>query len=274
MTSRLLRVPLENLTEGERALPKEAALYVTRVHRLGPGDALIAFDPSQRLEADATLLPSEPGQPVRVRLTVPRPARLVATRPVILLQALSKADKVDAVVRDATELGATQIFPVIAERSITIPKDAAARRARFQKIATEAARQCGRGDAPAVHPVMPLREALTEAASLVGARVHSGAEQNSEQPREPIAAQPKPLCVCLAPGATTQLGDMLCTIPPTAPFALVVGPEGGLSPAEIAACEASGFHNVSLGPFVLRTETVCAAVLGALLLSRGCALPA
>ncbi len=45
----------------------------------------------------------------------------------------------------------------------------------------------------------------------------------------------------------------------------MVGPEGGLTPSELDAAEAAGFARVTLGPLVLRTETVCAAVLGALL---------
>jgi 16S rRNA (uracil1498-N3)-methyltransferase len=50
---------------------------------------------------------------------------------------------------------------------------------------------------------------------------------------------------------------------------LAVGPEGGLTPAEIAAAGAAGFALVTLGPLTLRTETVCAAVLGALLAGSG-----
>jgi 16S rRNA (uracil1498-N3)-methyltransferase len=45
----------------------------------------------------------------------------------------------------------------------------------------------------------------------------------------------------------------------------VVGPEGGLTEGELELCERAGLDRVSLGPFTLRTETVCAAVLGALL---------
>jgi len=100
-------------------------------------------------------------------------------------------------------------------------------------------RQCGRGDAPVIAAPTPFGDALRDA---------------------PADA----LRLCLDPHAPRSLGAALVDLGPRA-VVLVVGPEGGLSPAEIEAAEAAGFARVTLGPLVLRTETVCAAVLGALL---------
>src|SRR5262249_23530063 len=143
--------------------------------------------------------------------------------------------------RDATELGATRVVPVICERSVARPDGA--RAARWRRIAVDAARQCGRGDAPAVEGPVPFVDAVHD-------------------------APPDALRLCLDPGAERPLGAALEEDQGQA-VVLAVGPEGGLTPAETAAAGSAGFVLVTLGPLVLRTETVCAAVLGALSARRG-----
>ena len=233
-----LRVPLSPLQAGERELPEEQARYVRRVHRLAVGDRFLAFDPEARLEAVAEILAGD--RAVRVRLEPPRPARLVALRPLTVVQSLAKGTKVDDVVRDATELGATEVVVAVAERSVKRGGDPA----RWKRVAIEAARQCGRGDVPAVSGPTVLLELLAL----------------------PLLAGT--LGLCLHPGAEVSLSAELSRAA-SAPVTLLIGPEGGFSDAELSAAAAAGYRLVSLGPFVLRAETACAAVLGALLASRG-----
>ena len=233
---RILRLPLDALVEGLCPLPPEAATYVTRVHRLGPGDRLVVFDPDRGVEADAEIAAVD-RRAVSLRVGPPRPAALRPARAVTLLQGVGKGDKLDAIVRDATELGVTRVVPVLCERSVARPD--AARAGRWRRIAVEAARQCGRGDAPVVAAPVPFAEAV-------------GAERGQGS------------CVCLDPAADRSLGAALGALGEGA-VVFAVGPEGGLTPDELAAAEAAGFVRVTLGPLVLRTETVCAAVLGALL---------
>ena len=238
-----LRVPAEDLAPGERTLPVEAAQYVARVHRRGPGDRLVLFDPDRAIEADAEIVDAgKRSVVVRVLATreAPRPLRSIA-----LIQGVGKGDKMDAIVRDATELGATSIAPALCERSVSRPD--ASRAARWRRIAVEAARQCGRGEAPVVAAPAPFEDAIRGA---------DGA-----------------LRICLDPRADGALGAALSGLSASGAVALVVGPEGGLSPAEMDAAEALGFLRVRFGPWVLRTETVCAAVLGAII-ARGDVAPA
>jgi len=230
-----LRVPLDGLAPGERALPREAAAYVTRVHRLGAGDRLVLFDPERAIEADAEILDAG-RRAVLVRVDEPR-AALRPAREITLIQGIGKGDKLDAIVRDATELGATRIVPAICARSVARPD--AARAERWRRIAIEAARQCGRGDAPVVTAPVSFGEAVRRPGE--GARL------------------------CLDPRAPRAIGEALATIGPATAVALAVGPEGGLTGEELAEAERAGFTRVTLGPLILRTETVCAAVLGALL---------
>ncbi len=235
----LLRVPLALGEIGLLTLPDDAATYVTRVHRLGVGDRFLAFDPGQAIEADAEIVAlSRKGATARIDAT--RPASRRPTRRVTLLQGSCKGDKMDAIVRDATELGATTIVPVITERSIARPD--AARADRWRRIAVEAARQCGRGDVPRVEEPVAL------AALLARSRA------------------PEVIAICLDPRAERALGAALAGLAAETEIAFLVGPEGGLSDEEIALAERAGYVPARLGTLVLRTETVCAAVLGGLLL--------
>lgn len=235
-----LRVPLGSIAAGVVALPAEAASYVVRVHRLREGDRFVVFDPELGIEADATL-EAIGKRSAEARIEAPRPAALRPGRRVTWIQAVGKGDKMDAVVRDATELGATRIIPAISARSVARPGEDRAQ--RWRRIAVEAARQCGRGDAPRVDAPMSLAAALAEARAAEG-----GA-----------------LGMCLDPYAETPLGARLAALTPAVEAAFVVGPEGGLTPEELGVCAALGFERVRLGALTLRTETVCAAALGALI---------
>jgi 16S rRNA (uracil1498-N3)-methyltransferase len=159
------------------------------------------------------------------------------------MQAVGKGDKLDAVVRDATELGATRVVPVITERSVSRPP--ASRSERWRRIAVEAARQCGRGDAPIVDEPAPLADVLEHWPAL---EAHAGDAR-----------------LCLSPSASAPIGPRLRGLDARGAIALLIGPEGGLTQAEISAAARAGFADVHLGRIVLRTETVCAAVLGAIL---------
>jgi 16S rRNA (uracil1498-N3)-methyltransferase len=236
-----LRVPLSSLEPGERLLAKDAAHYVTRVRRLEPGMRFVAFDPEARQEADAELIEGDRRGGVRVRIHEPRPASVLPTREVTLIQCVGKADKLDAVVRDATELDATAVLPAISARSVaTRASDAAV--GRLRRIALEAARQCGRGDVPRVERPAPLADVLR----AIGSELR----------------------LLLQPGAALHASSALERLTPGASVAIAIGPEGGFADDEVVLAMQAGFLPVRLGSTVLRTETVAAAMLGALLLRR------
>lgn len=228
-----IRAPVPSLSLGRRTLDKDVSHYLCRVLRLDIGDHFVAFDPETRTEGDATIDVAS-GVAAEVTIADVRRAAVVAGSALVLIYALAKGDKVDAVVRDATELGATRV--IVARASRSVPKGD--KLDRWKRVAEQAARQCGRGDPPAIDGVLAWDEALA-------------------------AAEDSVTKLCLVPGAETALGSRL----PSAvggSIAFAVGPEGGLTEEEIARAHARGFVAVSLGPFVLRTETVAAAVLGAI----------
>lgn len=243
----MIRVALPGLAQGTQYIGRDATHYLCRVLRLGPGDRFIAFDPIAKTEAEATILDAT-GVTARVEATGLRPAAVVAGSAVVLVYALAKGEKVDAVVRDATELGATCILVARTSRSISKADGdrAAGKLERWRRIAEQAARQCGRGDPPRIEGILSWHDALAAAAAEADARFCLW-----EQATEPLGS---PLAEAVASGAS---------------IAFAVGPEGGLSAAEAEEARALGFAPTSLGRFVLRTETVPTAVLGAVrVLSR------
>lgn len=245
----MVRAPLGDLAPGERTLSHETSHYLCRVRRLGVADRFVAFDPAARVEADAAIV--EAGPTARVEVGPLRPAEVVAVTELAIVYALAKGDKVDDVVRDATELGATRIVIARTERSVVKVSGAKSndKKERWLRIAEQAARQCGRADPPEIVGVFDWAEAL-ESVSTFGARF------------------------CLDPHAERALGPALTlAVANGASVAFAIGPEGGLSPAEIDVASAAGFTPVTLGRFVLRTETVAAAVLGAVRVLSGTATP-
>src|SRR5262249_17734042 len=150
----------------------------------------------------------------------------------------------DAIVRDATELGATRIVIAQTERAVVKAvrhgsERTNSKKERWRRIAEQAARQCGRADPPGIEGVYPWEEALSCAAGCA-------------------------VRFCLDPRAPVGVGAALASaIARGASVAFAVGPEGGLSPDEVATATRQGFRPISLGPFVFRTETVAAALLGA-----------
>jgi 16S rRNA (uracil1498-N3)-methyltransferase len=199
--------------------------HLSRVLRARPGEAITLFDgaggevPARivRIGHDRTELVAEVGAGER--------AAAPPETPLVLLTAVPRGGRMDFLVQKCCELGVSRIVPVITARSVVRPEPA--KRARWEKIAREAARQCGRADVPTVSPPAPLAAALA-----------------AELPTRRIVLSPEPG----APPLRTLLPDRAAT-------ALLVGPEGGLADAEVEAARAAGFQPASLGSRILRVET-------------------
>ena len=234
---RALRVPLEGLEPGLRRLTGDVARYIQRVHRLGPGAWLALFDSELGVEAEAEIVAAEAGV-VTCRLGSVRPSSY-RPLPICLLQALAKGSKPDLTIRDATALGVERIVFLESEHVVVRlePERGATRRSRWQRIAVEAARQCGRGNVPAIHGPLPLLDVVAQAL--------------------------EPQRLLLSPTGAPLL-ERLSAWQPGQAVALLVGPEGGLSPAEVSRAEAAGFRASALGRTTLRTELAGLAALGAL----------
>jgi 16S rRNA (uracil1498-N3)-methyltransferase len=209
--------------QGDRVtFDREETRHLARVLRLVPGDVVLATDGAGRefrvrvealgVEASGTLLASA----VRA---------VESPLAVTLLQGVPKGDKMETIVRACTELGVARIRPILTERT-----------RRWQRVAREAAKQCGRAVVPDVDVPVPLAQALDGDHGDIG--------------------------LCLWEAAIVSLAQTLeaCATPPRS-LTVVVGPEGGLARDEIDAARARGFAAVGLGPRILRTETAAPALL-------------
>jgi 16S rRNA (uracil1498-N3)-methyltransferase len=227
VSRRRLYVPAERLAGARLVLDGDDHQHVARVLRAEAGQRLTLFDGAGS-EVDAEV--------VRVgkrdtELTLGERRAGAATAapvPVTLLVAAPRGERMDLVLQKTTELGVTRVVPVVTERSVARPD--ATRRERWEKIAREAARQCGRADVPRVDAPLDLEAALA-APDLPARRFALWEGERARSLRARLAEAP------------------------AAPVALLVGPEGGFPAGEVAAAEAAGFVPVTLGPRVLRVET-------------------
>ncbi|HMM20191.1 MAG TPA: 16S rRNA (uracil(1498)-N(3))-methyltransferase [Selenomonadales bacterium] len=219
------------------------ARHIGKVLRLEPGDELLVVDEAGQA-GRAVIQSALPGV-VTVGL---RQLIAASTEPPVrvwLAQGLPKSDKMELVVQKAVELGAAGIMPMVTD-FCTVQYDAAkkaSRVSRWQKIAQEAAKQCGRNTVPEISPVRSLAEVLDGAGEAAVFMLYEGEMTHSlkQALRERAAGS----------------------------YLLLVGPEGGFSAAEAELCRKRGARPVSLGPRILRTETAALAGLAMVLYEHG-----
>ncbi|MEO7026529.1 MAG: 16S rRNA (uracil(1498)-N(3))-methyltransferase [Caulobacteraceae bacterium] len=203
------------------------ARYLTTVMRLKTGDRLRLFN-GRDGEWEARVAA---GREVRL-LVETRTQAQTATPDLELLVALIKRPRLETVVEKAAELGVRRVRLVVTERS----QPGGARLDRLAAIATEAAEQTGRLDVPSIERPEPLDDALA-------------------------ALGQRKLLFCDEAGDALPVLDALGEATP-GPWAILIGPEGGFSPAERARVRASpGALAVTLGPRILRADTAAIAAM-------------
>lgn len=200
--------------------------HVLRVAVLPRGRRLGLFD-GRGTEAVGRLVGVEEGLAVvevlagSTEQVVPAPL----PRRIDLLLSVCKGPPYERMLRMATELGATRLLPVLTHRAV--PRGD--RGERWERVLQAAAEQCGRADLPALLPALPLPDALAL----------------SDLPAVRLVLHPG------GPVRDARAGDL----------ALLVGPEGGLTPDELEAAAHAAFEQVGLGPLTLRADTAVAAAL-------------
>ena len=214
----------------EFALDAGSARHLTRVLRLRPGDAFVAFDGSG-VDWPATLLDD-----ARARTGAGVRRDNESPLAVTLVQGISRGERMDWTLQKAVELGVNHVVPVVAERT-TVRLDSAReekRLAHWRGVMIAACEQSGRSVVPTLAPVTTLTAWLGQLAAPA---------------------------LVLDPDADAGLAAFAAHAPA---FTLLVGPEGGFSAAELGAARAAGCTGARVGPRVLRTETAGVAALAAL----------
>lgn len=212
------------LSLGEHELPEAQAHYIGRVLRMAEGAALQVFDGSGT-EFRGTLV--EVGKKrVRVHLNESFAGQQESPLRIHLGQGLSRGERMDWAIQKATELGVSEITPIFSERCEVRLKDERAdkRLLHWRQVAISACEQCGRSQVPVIHPPVLLADWIKQARADLKLVLHPVAQ--------PLESHAKP-----------------------ASLAFLIGPEGGLTDAEVELSHSAGFLPARLGPRVLRTET-------------------
>ncbi len=221
-----------HLASGPLLLDGEPARRLAAVMRVRPGEDFRLFSGDGR-EWRATV--TEVGrQSIRVEVgevtrQAPPPRLTVEVWP-----ALVRANRFDWIVEKCTEAGADLIRPLVTENSARGEAPSNGRGERWQRIAIEAAEQCGRLYLPAIEPVAILDDLLSR---------HHGP-------------------VLLADAEGSSWAETVPLLPSGGRLAVVIGPEGGLSADEVARARTGGALIASLGPNTLRTETAAVVAVG------------
>lgn len=217
--------------------------HIRDVLRLKPGDELTVCD-GARIDLLCSLDKFAAGG---VELTIlSRQAN--QTEPpyqAVLYQGLAKGDKMDTIIQKAVELGVSRVVPVLCQRSVVRldDRDAAKKLQRWNRIAAEAAKQCGRGQVPAVSAPLAFADAVIEAAAA-DIRLMPWENERGCSLRDWL--------------------EQLPSIPEVPKISLLIGPEGGFSAAEADLALAADIRPVTLGQRILRTETAGTVVLAML----------
>jgi 16S rRNA (uracil1498-N3)-methyltransferase len=216
--------------------------YLARVLRLRSGDPVQIFDGRGNRFA-ARLLPSE-REACRLRLTSVEQSNPPPRVSICLAQCLATGDKMDWIIEKAVELGVSRIVALKAERcQLRLDAERAERRRdHWQRIVEAACMQCGQDHLPQLVGPLSLPEWL-----------------GTLRTDEAQAAQQRRLLDPDAPQTLSETG-----LTPKDSVTLLVGPESGLSDAEIRAAVNCGFHRARMGTHILRTETAGLAAIATL----------
>lgn len=234
-----MRIPRIYLPDAEPGgthltLPDGAFGHLVRVLRLGDGAALEIFNGrGQRFSAQLINVGKKNADVELLDALSSNTESPLNTR---LGLVMSKGDRFDYALQKATELGVTAITPLTSERcDLKLKADRQQKKMQhWQGVLASACEQCGRDRLPQLSDVASLEDWVTAEDSALKLVLHTSAK--------------KPAFPNEAPGSVSFL----------------IGPEGGLTEAEVAAASQAGFQSWQLGPRVLRTETAPVVMLALL----------
>ncbi|GAA3285977.1 16S rRNA (uracil(1498)-N(3))-methyltransferase [Nesterenkonia halobia] len=247
---------LDAVEAGARVLVDGAeGHHAATVMRLAPGEEIVLSDTRDRRAAGVVAATGSGELTVEVRRVdvEPRPAPQL-----VLVQALAKDRRDVQAIESATELGVERIVPWSAERSVARwkPGREAKKHAEWVSTVRTAAKQTRRTAIPEVeslHSTAQLAERIASSADLAAVVLHETEEHTLAEALASLGMPPA--------GAAGGTAGADGTTPQT--LLLLVGPEGGISEAEISRLAEAGAGPARLGPTVLRSSTAGPAALTA-----------
>ncbi len=232
------------VADGAAVLRGADAHHLARVMRARLGDTVILCD-GKAVEYTATITGFGEN---RVDFSVEEgyPSAAEPTVEVTLFAGYPKQDKLEEIIRHGVELGCTHFVPFFSRYCVAAPKKEEQKNIRYNRIAFEAAKQCGRGVLPDVAMPLPNFGAVCREFSRYGLVLFF--YECGGLPLRTLLRQAGP-----APRS----------------IALVTGAEGGFAAEEAQAAAQAGAQTVGLGPRILRCETAPLAALSAVMALTG-----
>jgi 16S rRNA (uracil1498-N3)-methyltransferase len=218
-------------------LDRDVKKRLVRVMRMRPGDRLEVATPQQRWESELQEITPDG---VILKKVSDLPSRDQNRFRLILGQAIPKGDRFEWLIQKATELGVSEIHPLVTQRTIVRPENSAKKVQRWNEIAAAAAEQSESDQPCLILPPEPLKIFLQRPFEGIKLILHEreGAVSLKEILKE---------------------NDYYKNS-----IIFIVGPEGGWAKEETATIEQAGFQKVHLGSRILRSETaglVLAAII-------------
>jgi len=231
--------PKENVRDGSIYVDGNEARHILNVMRLGKNDKVVVFDGTGREYTG--FVKKIKSKSLIVEIISTKTLKPEVLPEITLAQALPKKGRMDYIVEKATELGVCGIMPILSERTIVkIEKENSVKKTcRWQKIAREAAKQCGRRNVPVVRPPEKFYNAIDDVNEF------------------DIA-----LMACLSENTMNfkrAISDFK-----TGKIIVFIGPEGDFTPEEIEMAKNTNCKLISLGARVLKTDTAGLFVLSVL----------
>ena len=224
------------------------AHHLMHVMRAKPGQKVIVVDDENQVaRMEMTAFTSDT---VTMKLVERLDADTESPIRLVLAVCLLKADKMDFVVQKAVELGVNCIVPVASHNCVVRydSKKAAQRQQRWQKIADESAKQCGRTALVEVRPIELLQKFLC----------HAWYEDDMDSE----------FLFCYENEQNVSVRECLQRTT-SERYLLLIGPEGGFTLEEAEAVIKAGGQSVTLGPRILRAETAAIAGLSIVQFEKG-----
>ena len=232
-------IPNPHIQDGLLKIEGDEVKHIRKVLRLKAGDEILVFDGSGK-EFEGTIV-EEGRSSVTVKVQGIFSSKGDSSLEVTLAQSLLKGEKMDYLIQKATELGVKEIIPFFSSRSVPLLEKSRRpnRHHRWEKIAVEASKQCGRG-------VVPKIESLQDYSGMLR------------------AASTDHLRLILWEGDGIKLKEVLERSGEKTKIFFVIGPEGGFSQDEVDKAKRAGFVAVTLGKRILRAETASLCLLSIL----------
>jgi 16S rRNA (uracil1498-N3)-methyltransferase len=237
-------VPQPRVEQGMLKVEGQEVKHIRKVLRLKEGDEITIFDGLGR-EFKGTIVEEELSTVV-IRIENAYSSERDSPLEITLAQSILKGEKMDYLIQKATELGVKHIIPFLSSRSVPFLEKSTRlkRHHRWERIAIEASKQCGRGVVPKIESLQDYSEMLQAPSSNA-------------------------LRLILWEGEGMKLKEILERSKERKQIFFAIGPEGGFSQREIEEGKRAGFIPVTLGRRILRAETASLCFLSILQYEQG-----